>query len=78
MGPGLADGFVQGDATGSEFRTSPLWGVFWSAPYLHDGRAATLEDAIAQHGGEAAHARDGYLGLTPILRAQLIAFVKSL
>jgi Tol biopolymer transport system component len=78
MGPGLADGIVQGDATGSEFRTSPLWGVFWSAPYLHDGRAPTIEDAITLHGGEATKARDAFLALPPGLRAQIVAFVKSL
>jgi CxxC motif-containing protein (DUF1111 family) len=78
MGPGLADGIVQGDASGSEFRTAPLWGVVWSAPYLHDGRAATLEDAIALHGGEASPARDAFLGLPADPRAQLMAFVKSL
>ena len=37
----------------SEWRTPPLWGVADSAPYLHDGRAATLEDAIKLHGGQA-------------------------
>jgi CxxC motif-containing protein (DUF1111 family) len=78
MGAGLADGIVQGDASGSEFRTAPLWGVFWSAPYLHDGRAATLEDAIALHGGEAARARDAFIALPAAVRAQLVAFVKSL
>jgi CxxC motif-containing protein (DUF1111 family) len=78
MGPDLADGIVQGDAGGSEFRTAPLWGVFWSAPYLHDGRAATLEAAIAAHGGEAASARDAFLALPSAMRAQLVAFLKSL
>jgi hypothetical protein len=78
MGPDLADGIVQGQATGSEFRTSPLWGVFWSPPYLHDGRAPTLEAAILLHGGEATRARDAFLALPADLRTQLVAFVKSL
>jgi len=78
MGPDLADGIVQGDATGSEFRTSPLWGVLWSAPYLHDGRAPTLEAAIAQHGGEATSARDRFLALPPEMQQELLTFVKSL
>lgn len=78
MGPALADGIVQGVATGSEFRTAPLWGVFWSPPYLHDGRASTLESAILLHGGEATRARDAFLALPPDLRAQVVAFVKSL
>lgn len=78
MGAGLADGIVQGDASGSEFRTAPLWGVFWSAPYLHDGRATTLEAAIVLHGGEATFARDAFIALPPALRAQVVAFVKTL
>jgi Tol biopolymer transport system component len=78
MGPGLADGIVQGNASGSEFRTPPLWGVFWSPPYLHDGRASTLEAAILLHGGEATSARDAFLALPPELRVQVVAFVKSL
>jgi CxxC motif-containing protein (DUF1111 family) len=78
MGPGLADGIVQGDASGSEFRTAPLWGVFWSAPYLHDGRAPTLEVAIILHGGEATRARDAFIALPPGMREQVVAFVKSL
>jgi Di-haem oxidoreductase, putative peroxidase/WD40-like Beta Propeller Repeat len=78
MGPGLADGIVQGDATGGEFRTAPLWGVRWSPPYLHDGRAATLIEAIVQHGGEATRARDAFLALPSETRAQVLEFVKSL
>src|SRR5262249_6498687 len=35
-----------------EWRTPPLWGVADSAPYLHDGRANTLEDAIRMHAGQ--------------------------
>jgi len=45
MGPGLADGIEQESASGSEFRTPPLWGLRFSAPYLHDGRAGTPEEA---------------------------------
>jgi cysteine-rich repeat protein len=78
MGPDLADGIQQGSASGSEFRTAPLWGVRYTAPYLHDGRAATLEDAIAAHGGEAQAARDRFLALAPERRAALIAFLNSL
>lgn len=31
-------------------RTPSLWGLHATAPYLHDGRAATVEDALAAHG----------------------------
>jgi cysteine-rich repeat protein len=78
MGPGLADGIVQEGATGSEFRTAPLWGVAASAPYLHDGRAATLAEAISAHGGEAQEARDRFLALDAEARAALVAYLESL
>ncbi len=60
------------------FRTAPLWGVARSAPYLHDGRAATLEEAIAAHGGEASQARDAFLVLGPLERAALLAYLALL
>jgi CxxC motif-containing protein (DUF1111 family) len=78
LGPDLADGIAQGDATGTEFRTAPLWGVGWSAPYLHDGRAATLADAILAHGGEAQAARDLFTALPTADRLALLAFLRSL
>ncbi len=78
MGAGLADGIAQGDASGSEFRTAPLAGVGRSAPYLHDGRAATLEDAILLHGGEARAARDYFEALLPDGRAAVLAFLGTL
>jgi cysteine-rich repeat protein len=78
MGPVLADGIRQGNAEGYEFRTPPLWGVRHSAPYLHDGRAATIEDAIVAHGGEAQAARDNFLALPLVKRQQLIAFLNAL
>ena len=59
----LGEAFYQTQFDGSVvklWRTSPLWGVAVSAPYLHDGRAPTLEAAILAHGGEAKAARDAY------------------
>lgn len=61
-----------------EWRTPPLWGVADSAPYLHDGRAATLQDAIALHGGQGAAAARAFAALTPAAQTQLIAFLKTL
>jgi CxxC motif-containing protein (DUF1111 family) len=78
MGPALADGIAQGFASPSEFRTAPLWGVRESAPYLHDGRAATLEEAIARHGGEADAARERFLALPAEKKALLITFLGSI
>ena len=77
MGPALGDGIPQGDASGSEFRTAPLWGVRASAPYLHDGRAATIAEAIAAHGGEAQAARDGFVALTAAEQAALVAYLST-
>jgi CxxC motif-containing protein (DUF1111 family) len=61
-----------------EWRTPPLWGVRLSAPYMHDGRAKTLHDAIMEHGGEAAFAVERYKAMPNLGRSQLLAFVNSL
>lgn len=78
MGAELADDIPMGEATGAEFRTQPLWGIAAVAPYLHDGRAATLDEAIRWHGGEAQPMRDAYVGLEDDPRGDLIAFLESL
>ncbi|MBT9555448.1 MAG: hypothetical protein IV100_05420 [Myxococcales bacterium] len=78
MGPALADGIRQGVATGSEFRTQPLWGLAAVGPYLHDGRASTIDAAIEAHGGEADAARLDFLELTPTERDELREFLLSL
>ncbi len=61
-----------------EWRTPPLWGVADSAPYLHDGRAATLKDAILQHGGQGQSSRNRFEGLSPPRQEQVLAFLKTL
>ena len=78
MGPALADGLEQGEATGSEFRTQPLWGLAPVGPFLHDGRAATIDDAIRMHGGEGQAAADRYVSLDVDAQADLQEFLKSL
>jgi len=78
MGDELADGLVMGVATGNEFRTQPLWGVSSSGPFLHDGRADTLDQAIRFHGGEGSAARDGYEALSEEERGQILTFLRSL
>lgn len=78
MGPSLADGLTLGAADGSEFRTQPLWGLAAAAPYLHDGRAETLEQAIAEHGGEAQPSRDAFDALDADQHGDLIRFLESL
>lgn len=74
----LGDGIVQADAGGRDMRTAPLWGLRATAPYLHDGRAANLDEAIRGHAGEAVVSRDRYLRLTPVQKGQLIEFLNSL
>ncbi len=61
-----------------EWRTPPLWGVRDSGPYLHDGRADTLEQAIAFHGGQGTRAAVKFFQLKSDQRQQLITFLKSL
>jgi CxxC motif-containing protein (DUF1111 family) len=74
----LGDGIAQSAAGTREMRTMPLWGARASAPYLHDGRAATLEDAIRAHDGEAAKVRARFDKLGREDRSRLIEFLNSL
>jgi hypothetical protein len=75
MGPGLADGFEQGSATGSEFRTMPLWRAGDREHFLHDGRARTLSDATLAHGGQAADAVAAFQTLGPTDLQALLDFL---
>ena len=84
MGKGLSDRRPDGLASGSEWRTSPLWGLGLTAAvsesgfYLHDGRARSLVEAIVWHGGEATKARDRFVRLGKEEREALLAFLDSL
>jgi parallel beta-helix repeat protein len=78
LGTRLADGIAQGDASGVEFRTAPLWGIGQRRSFLHDGRAPTLGAAISLHGGEATAARERFLALSQPDRKALEAFLESL
>jgi CxxC motif-containing protein (DUF1111 family) len=62
----------------SEWRTPPLWGVADSAPYLHDGRATTLTDAITMHGGQGARSAEKFKALAAREKEQLLAFLRTL
>jgi CxxC motif-containing protein (DUF1111 family) len=66
------------DTLQREWRTPPLWGVADTAPYLHDGRAETLEEAILWHGGEAESSRDAYAKLSRPEKDLVLAFLSSL
>ncbi len=89
MGPTLAAGIGSyGEAiappnsttvpVAPEWKTPALWGVADSAPYLHDGRAETLEDAIAAHLGEASGVTTAFKALPPAEQQDVIAFLKTL
>jgi len=79
MGPSLADGIAEGKAGPADFRTPPLWGVGASGPpYLHDGRAHDLAEAIGLHDGEARSTRLRWEKLPPEDRDALIRFLQTL
>lgn len=75
---GTGDGIRQEAAEPQEFRTPALWGLRLRRPLLHDGVAATIEDAIGHHGGEASAVRQRSFALSTDQRAALLAFLKSL
>lgn len=69
---------IKGTNVAQEWRTPPLWGVRDSAPYMHDGRAETLLEAITMHDGEGAATRDRFLNLSLPDRHAIIAFLNTM
>ncbi len=84
MGDGLADHRPDYEASGSEWRTPPLWGIGLSMTVnrhdllLHDGRARGFEEAILWHGGEAEAAREAFRSMSADDRSALVRFLRSL
>jgi CxxC motif-containing protein (DUF1111 family) len=81
MGNGLADGIAQGNASGREFRTAPLWGVGQRIFFLHDGRTSDLYQAITAHassGSEANTVISHYQMLSTADQQALVIFLRSL
>jgi CxxC motif-containing protein (DUF1111 family) len=79
MGPELADSHASfGVIAPNLFLTVPLWGVASTPPYLHDGRAPTLRDAIVLHGGEADDARRQFQGLSADDQTKVVEFLGTL
>ncbi|MEZ4923603.1 MAG: di-heme oxidoredictase family protein [Crocinitomicaceae bacterium] len=84
MGPDLADGRPDHQASGQEWRTQPLWGIGLISVvnghtyFLHDGRARNLEEAILWHGGEAENSRNKFKALSKAEREALINYINSL
>jgi len=84
MGEGLSDGRPDFLASGSEWRTPPLWGIGLARTvngadgFLHDGRARDFTEAILWHGGEARVSRDAFARMSRTDRDALVAFLQSL
>lgn len=78
MGPGLAEPIDEFGIGPSVWRTKELWGVGSTGPWLHDGRATTLTEAILWHGGEAQSSRDHFAGLPERQKDDVIAFLQNL
>ncbi|MBU1723451.1 MAG: c-type cytochrome, partial [Gammaproteobacteria bacterium] len=84
MGEGLADNRPEFMASGSEWRTPPLWGIGLTEKinghtrFLHDGRARNLLEAILWHGGEAEPARQNVVSMNKSEREALLRFLNSL
>jgi CxxC motif-containing protein (DUF1111 family) len=74
----LGDGIEQEHAKGREMRTAPLWGLRVRNTFLHDGRAATVADAILAHDGQGARAKHRFNSLPPREVNDLLAFLNSL
>ena len=75
---GTGDGIVQANGGESEIRTPALWGLRLRRPLLHDGSAATIDEAIRRHAAEADLARRGFDNLTGPDREAVLAFLRSL
>ena len=78
LGPAMDDRVVQGEATGKDWRTTPLWGLNMRDRFLHDGRATNVPDAILAHDGDAAPAIGAFRQLAWHEQAALIAFLLAL
>ena len=79
MGDGLAETFaLASDQRNREFTTARLWGIADTGPYLHDGRATTLSEAILLHGGEAEPVRNEFAALADTQKEELLGFLRTL
>ena len=77
MGRGLAEQIDEIATGASVFLTENLWGVASTAPYLHDGRATTLTEAILLHGGEGQASRDSFARLPVAQQSDVLAFLNN-
>ena len=78
MGPGLAETIDEAGTGTSTWITKELWGVGSTAPYLHDGRATTITEAILAHGGEAQRSQRHFQQLSVGKQKDLVTFLENL
>ncbi len=78
MGPDLAEPRVQAGVAGNLFLTKKLWGMANEPPFMHHGRALTIDEAIRMHGGEAQAVRDAYVALSDEEQKEIVDFLKTL
>ena len=74
----LGDGITSDAAGPTMMRTAPLWGIRARSRFLHDGRAATIADAIALHAGQGAEAAAAFQGLSATQQQQLLDFLNTI
>ena len=81
MGEGLSAPAALKEVAATEWRTAPLWGmsraIAQNSGFLHDGRAATIAQAIEFHGGEAERARQAFQSLSSADQQVLLTFVET-
>jgi cytochrome c peroxidase len=78
LGSGIAESIDEVGTGAATFLTENLWGVGSTAPYMHDGRATTLTEAILEHGGAASASRSNFRSLSLSDKRALIAFLENL
>jgi len=78
MGPGLAENVDEAGTGRSVWKTRELWGVGNTGPWLHDGRATSLHEAIMWHGGEAQSSYEKYAKLSEAEQGNIVRFLENL
>ncbi len=71
-------GMAEPGADSGMYRTTPLWGLKDTAPYWHDGRAETIQQAITTHHSEGEFSSTSYLALSPASQADLLTYLMTL
>jgi len=78
VGTALQDNAPFNQIAANQFITPPLWGIAVSAPYMHNGSARTLQDAILAHAGDAQAVRNSFAALTADQQSQIVEFLLTL